>query len=146
MSNAVGSIGTKLLRGDGQVPNETFAEIAEVVSIDGPGMSRDTIEVSGLAGHWKEYIAGAVDGGEVSLELNFLPTDPSHGATNGLLKDFVEGTPRNFRIVFPDPDKTTWQFTAIVTGFSPSAARDKQLTASVTLKITGEPTFDVQTE
>jgi len=127
------------------MPTEAFTEIAEVVSIDGPGMSRDTIEVSGLAGQWKEYLAGAVDGGEVSMELNFLPASPSHGATNGLLKDFIDGVVRNFRLQFPDAAQTTWQFAAIVTGFSPSAARDKQLTASVTLKITGVPTFDVET-
>lgn len=140
-SNAVKALGTKLLRGDGQTTTETFTAIAEVLSIDGPGMSREVIEVAGLSDDANEYLPGAFDGGEVSLELNFVPSDATHGMTGGLLKDFCDGVVRNFKLEFPDTAKTTWAFTAIVVEFTPSASRDKALTASVTLQVTGKPTF-----
>jgi len=57
------------------------------------------------------------------------------------LKDLKNRTKRNFQLVFPDVGATTWAFAAYVTGFEPSAPVDDLLGASVTLKITGQPTL-----
>ena len=142
MTNAISSFGTLLKIGDGGA-TETFTTIAEVQDISGPSFSLDTAEVTShsSAGGWKEYIGTLVDGGEVSFDINFLPTETTHGYSAGLLKDLVNKTVRNFQLVFPDASSTTWQFAALVTKFETSEPYGDKLSASVTLKLTGQPTL-----
>jgi len=140
MTNAIGSHGTMLKIGDGGSP-ETFATIAEVLDINGPNMTADTEEVTSQSSTWKEYIATVLDAGEVTFDLNFVPTDATHSYSAGLLKDFTSRTLRNFQLVFPDSGSTTWTFAAYVTAFQPSAPVNGKLGASVTLKISGQPTL-----
>ena len=138
----ISAFGTLLKIGDGGDP-ETFTAIAEVSSISGPGLSLDTIDVthhSSTAG-WREFVGGLLDAGEVSFDINYLPTDATHDASTGLIKDMTDRTVRNFQLVFPDASNTTWSFSALVTGFEPSEPVDDKLAASVTLKLTGQPTL-----
>lgn len=142
MSNAKSAFGTLLKIGDGG-GTEQFTAIAEVANISGPGISLDTVDVThhGSAGGFKEYVGGLLDGGEIKAELNYIPTDATHNATAGLLKDLKNKTKRNFQLVFPDGSSTTWSFAAFVTNFEPTAPVDGKLGASVTFKITGQPTL-----
>jgi predicted secreted protein len=137
MGEGISAFGTTLKIGDGASP-EVFSDIAEVTNISGPGMSMDTIDVTnhGSAGGWKEYAGGLLDGGEVKLELNFLPADTSQKL---LATTLAARTKKNFKLEFPDTANTTWSFSAFVTNFEPSAPVDGKLGASVTLKITGQP-------
>ncbi len=52
-----------------------------------------------------------------------------------------DGTLRNFQLVMSDAANTTWSFAAYVVGFSPSFDHTAQISAEVTLKISGEPTL-----
>ena len=100
----------------------------------------DTVDITShtAAGGWKEYAGGLLDGGEVKLELNFLPANTSqHLLTTAM----SARTKKNFKIEFPDTAHTTWTFSAFVTNFEPSAPVDGKLSASATLKITGQPTL-----
>jgi len=137
MSGAISSFGTLLQRGDGASP-ETFTTIAEVKDITPPSLELGTEEVTshGSPDGWREYVGTLLDGGEVEFELNFIPTDAGHQA---LISDMQNRVNRNFKIVFPDG--STWSFTALVTKFEPDAPVEGVLTASVTLKVTGKPTF-----
>lgn len=141
-SGAVSAFGTYLQLGDGGT-SESFTTIAEVKSIKGPKMSLDTIDVtnhsSGIP--WREYMAGLSDAGEISFDLNFIPTEDTHDASDGLLADMINRTRRNFRLTFPDTSQTTWGFTAFVTGFETGEEIDNVITSSVTLKVTGKPAF-----
>jgi len=139
-SNAISAFGTLLQRGDGADP-ENFTPIAEVLDIKPPALSADTEEVThqGSPDGWKEYIVTLLDGGEVSFDINFIPTDTTHNAAAGLLADYSARTKRNWKVVFPDG--TAWQFAAYVTGFEPDAPVGGKLAASVTLKVTGKPTL-----
>jgi len=58
-----------------------------------------------------------------------------------LLRDMVNKTKRNFKLVFPDTAVTTWAFTALITGFEPEMPVKGKLKASITLKVTGQPTL-----
>ncbi len=134
--------GTLLKQGDGASP-EVFTTIAQVVSIGGPSLSLDPIDVtnhSSLDG-WKEFVGGLLDGGEISLEINYDPVNATHNATAGLIKDMEDRTVRNFQLVFSDTAGTTWTVPALVTGFEPGAPVDGKLSASVTLKVSGKPTL-----
>lgn len=134
--------GSLLKIGDG-AGSETFTTIAQVVNIGGPGLKMDTLDVTNHSSTdgWKEFVGGLLDGGEVSLEINFDPTAATHKLSTGLLKDMSARTVRNFQLVFSDTGGTTWSFAALVSGFEPAAPVDGKLSATVTLKVSGKPTL-----
>lgn len=134
--------GTLLKQGDGASP-EVFTTIAQVVSIGGPSLSLDPIDVTNMSSEdgWKEAVGGLLDGGEISLEINYDPAHVTHNASAGLIKDMEDRTVRNFQLVFSDSDNTVWIIPALVTGFEPGAPVDAKLSASVTLKVSGKPTL-----
>lgn len=138
MTQAVNAFGATLTK-DG-------VEIAEVTNIGGPGLARDTLEATHhkSPNMWREFIKGLKDGGEVSLDLNFLPFNSTHNASvsTGLLADFSDDTTiSTFVLTFPDSGATSWTFPGIVTGFEPASPFDDKLTASVTIKVSGQPTL-----
>ena len=140
-SQAIFAHGTLLKIGDGGGP-EVFTTVAEAQSIKGPNIKQATIDVtSHSSGGWKEFIGGILEGGQVTFQLNFIPTDATQGNTSGLLRDLKNRTKRNFKLVLTDPGVTTWAFTALVTDFPIDAPTDGKLSASVTLQITGIPTL-----
>ncbi|PSK47977.1 hypothetical protein B0E38_06454 [Streptomyces sp. 111WW2] len=131
--------GVQLQRGDGAEP-EVFAKIADVTSLNPPGLSRETIDVTShdSPNGWMEFLGGLKDPGEVSADINYQPAE--HDL---LVADFDDKTPRNYKIVFPDDDvsPTTWTFGAFLTGFEPETPYDDKASASLTFKVTGKPTI-----
>lgn len=117
--------------------------IAEVRSIRGPTGRRELVDVTNheSQGGYREFINGLNDAGEITFDINYLPFDGTHDASTGLLADFDSGIRRAFNLVFPDSGATTWSFNGLVLGFEVSAAIDDALIASVTIKVTGAPTF-----
>lgn len=133
----IDGFGTQLKRGDGAGP-EVFTALANVTNIGGPGLSRETIDVTSHASPdgWMEFLGGLKDGGEVSADINYDPAN--HDA---LVDDFEDSAPRNYQIVFPDDATTTWTVALILTGFEPEAPYDDKLSASLTFKVNGKPTL-----
>jgi TP901-1 family phage major tail protein len=131
--------GTQLQIGDGGGP-EVFTTIAQVRDIGGPGLSLDALDVTthDSPDAWREFIGGLKDGGEVSLELVW---DPDSITQSAMRDDLDTRVVRNFKIIFPDLTSTTWSLAAMVTEFEPGANVEDELTASVTLKVSGEPTL-----
>lgn len=136
------SHGTLLQIGDGG-GTEVFATIAKIKDISGPGFSRGTHDASTQTADWGEIVPGLKIPGDVTLDINWVPTESTHDSLTGVLKDFVDGTLRNFRILWPDTANTIWQLACYVTGFEPSAPVDGLLTASLTISITGDPAPDL---
>jgi len=134
--------GTLIKKGDGASP-EVFTTVAQVVTIGGPSLAQDPIDVTNHSSleAWKEFVGGLKDGGEVSLEINYDPATPTHNATAGLIKSLEDQTVDNYQIVFSDTANTTWTIPALVTGFETGAPVDGKLSASVTLKVSGKPTL-----
>ena len=140
-TGALAAYGVLLKLGNGAT-SETFTTIAEVRDIEGPELELETKEVTSHdSGGWREYIGTLWTGGEVSFDLNFIPTNATQSYTAGLIKDMLARTKRNFQLIFSDTGSTTWAFTALVTGFKPSSAVEDELMAEVTLQITGAPTL-----
>lgn len=129
--------GTQFQRGDGATP-EVFTSVADPTNISGPGLSRETLDVTshGSPDGWMQFLGGLKDGGEVSVDVNYQPE--YHDV---LVADFEDDEPRNYRIVFPDPGQTAWTFPGIMTGFEPEAPYDDKLAASLTFKVAGKPTL-----
>ena len=125
---------------------DVFATVAEVMDISGPGMSRAAIDVTtqDSAGKWREFIKGLKDPGEVTFDIKYVPTAATHkNAAQGLLAELDDDstTLRNFKLIFPDSGSTTWSFSGFVSGFEPSAPVENELTASVTIQLSGAPTL-----
>ena len=137
MSSATSGFGTLIKAGDAASP-EVFTTIAEVTNLSGPSLTTETIDVTNhsSASNFREKIASLKDGGEVTFSINYLPANATHkDATGGILNDWKNRTARNFQIVWSDSGSTTWPFTGIVTGFTPTAPIDGALTADVTITI-----------
>ncbi len=132
--------GTLFKTGDGASP-EVFTALAEVTAITPPKMARDTVDVSHeqSPGAWREFIAGMKDGGDVSLDLNFVGAGPAMLALTAELDLDGPSAVKNRQITFVDGSKFT--FAAILTALEPDAPLDKQMTATATFKVTGKPTL-----
>ncbi len=143
MTSGISSFGTLLKLGDGGSPTETFTTIAEVKDISGPALKVNTEEVTSHSstGSYEEHVPTTISAGEVSCDLNFVPTGATHSYTSGLIKDLKNKTKRNFQLVLPDTGSTTWTFAAYVTGFETKAPVKGVLSAAVKLLITGQPTL-----
>ena len=128
-SNAFSGVGTVFQRwsGSGWVP------IAEVNSISGPTMSRDTIDVTSLdsTGGYREFIAGFRDPGTVQLTMNFTNT-----TYDTMKTDFDDDDAQNYEIVLPD--NTSLEFLGLVTELPVEIAADDKVTSTVSIKISGE--------
>jgi len=135
MSNAITGVGTIFRRWNGSA----WENIAEINSINGPGMSRDTIDVTSLdsTGGYREFIAGFRNAGTVTLAMNFTRD------TYDLMKtDFEDDDLQNYEIVLPDVENTTLEFEGLVTELPLSISADDKITADVTLQISGQVTVN----
>lgn len=113
--------------------------VAEVIDIEGPGMTKDAVEDTHLTStnRWRTYLSGMRDGGEVTFDVNFLPVDTTQEAVED---SFLGNTASAFSLTWTDSGATVWSFNALVTGLSPRASIDEPLRASISLKITGAVT------
>jgi len=116
--------------------------VVEVNTVGDIDLTSDDIEVTHYTSDdgYKEYIQGLRDGGEVTVEGNFVPTDAGQAS---LITDFEAGTKRTFVVTLPNAAASTWTGTAYVKGFTQSSPIGDKLGFVATLKISGKPTFAV---
>lgn len=138
MSNAVAGKGTKFRRWDSSGAG-AWVNIAEVNSISGPGMTRDTIDVTSLdsVGGYREFIGGFRDGGTVTLSMNF-----TRATYEQMKEDFESDDLQNYEILLPDADATSLEFEGVVTELPLNIAPDDKITADVTIKVSGQVTLN----
>lgn len=116
-----------------------FDTIAQVANITPPQSEIDDVEIEELdpVDAYKRFLPGLVDGGEVSLTLNFDGKNTGH---QNLLNDHQTRATRNYRVVLPD--NTTWAFSGYVKSFSSSEiSAGEVIQVEVTIKISGKPTL-----
>ncbi len=129
--------GTVLSRGDAASP-EVFTAIADVISISGPAITKDEIEVTALDSSAKEFIGALDDPGELTLELNWNPQDSEHV---NLRADAEGNTVRNYRVVWSDVSNTTVDITGEVMEFSLNTEPNDAVKGSVRIKVSGALTW-----
>jgi len=117
--------------------------IAELISISGPNQSMDPIDVTNhdSSNAFREFLAGIRDGGEISIEGNWIPHSDSDQVV--MNTDFQAGTSREVIITLPTSMATTWTATCLITAIEPSYPFDDKIGFSATLKISGKPTLGV---
>lgn len=116
--------------------------IAEITSITGPSISADTLDVTShdSPDTYREFEQGIRDGGEISIEGNFIPGNAGQVA---LTTDLNDGSKDEYVITFPTAMATTWTFDALITAFETKAPFDDKAGFTATLKISGKPTLAV---
>jgi len=112
-----------------------YVQVAEVTNITWPGYKRDAIEVTYMdsASQFREYIAGLMDAGEVSVEMNWVPS-----ATDPILAAMTAGVGQ-FKIQYAGGVNIV--FKAVVTGWSTQSPLGEKLSGTATFKLSGVPTW-----
>ena len=110
--------------------------IAEVLSISGPNITRETVDATSMesATRHREFISGLRDAGEVSLELNY--TEAGYTALKAEHDDDDAGS---YSIDLANGD--TFDFSGFLTELSVEAPLDDKVTISASFKITGAVTY-----
>src|SRR5262245_28165289 len=104
------STGIKLLVGDGANP-EMFVEVAELLTIKPPAISRNEIETSGVSRDEDSKLLGILRRGQCTGMMNLLPGDVTQDT---LLDDILGNRKRNYRIVVPPDGFPQFDFAARV--------------------------------
>jgi len=134
MSNAVGGVGTLFRK-----YSSGWSNIAEVRSINGPTLSRETIEVTSLdsTGGYREYIPSFRDGGTVSLNMHF-----TRNGYEAMKTDYQSSSLVDYEIVLPDTEQSAIEFSGYVTNLPLNITYDDAITMDVEIKVTGEVTIN----
>jgi len=148
-SNAWWAYGSELKIGDDGT-TETFTKIAEIIDIDGPSMSKDSIEVTSQdsASGWREFIPGMRDGGEIGVTANWIPAHATQDGTAGVLSKFLDNALHNWQIITAgDGSSGTMDidFSALVSDFNISLPLEEQAQLEFTLKISGAVSITAST-
>jgi hypothetical protein len=141
MTQPLSSHGTILKLGDGEEP-EVFTEIAEIVDASGPSITKGTHDAPNQNTTWMKRVVGLLNAGDVTFDVNFIPTDATHGEATGLIGELKKQTPSNWQMVYSDIETgsdSQWDFEAFCTSFGQDVPVDGILKSSVTLVINGEP-------
>jgi hypothetical protein len=130
-----------VLKRETTVGSGTYATIAEVKGVRGPGLSGAVIDVTSFdSGSVREFVTTLRDAGTVSFTCNYIPNGSGTGHQL-LVDDLYDGTTTSFRIEFQFSPTVTLEFDGIVTGFEITAELEQAVSASVTIKVTGWPTW-----
>lgn len=131
--------GTLLKIGDGASP-EAFTTVPEVTRLSGPSIRFDLLDVTShdTVGFFREYIPGLADGDKIAATINWRPSNTIH---KNIRIDSYARTSRNFKVVFPDTSDNTVACSTYVESQMPKADVGTVLTADISLKITGQPTW-----
>ena len=113
----------------------TYTQVAEVTNITWPGYKRDAIDVTYMdsVSSFREYIAGLIDAGEVTVEMNWVPS-----ATDPILAAMTAGVGQ-FKLQYGGAVNII--FKAIVTSWATQSPLGEKLSGTATFKVTGVPTW-----
>lgn len=103
--------------------------LAEILDVTGPSGARESLRTSHMGTTVAHTFTPAdlVDWGELSVELQCVPgTDPP-----------IDEVPSELVMTFPDSGAAVWTFDGFMTGFEISSTLEEIITASATIKITG---------
>ena len=137
MSHITG-VGTVFSRVEPGDTSSTYVALSQILTICGPGMSRETVDTTALdtQGGYRTFITGFRDGGELTYTMSFLREH-----FDILKADFEIDDPVEYKISLQDDELTEISFSGLVTGFPMSIPPDEKVTCDVTIKISG--TVDV---
>ena len=134
---AVAGVGTLFRRWNSS--SGSWENIAEILSISGPTMSRDVIDTTTLdtSGGYRTFITGFRNAGTITLTMNF-----TRDGYETMKTDFESDTAQNYEIILPDDDNTSLEFEGLVTELPLTISPDDKITVDVTIQISGQVTLE----
>ncbi len=112
--------------------------ISNVVSFGVPSDSSEEIDVSDHSDDRRAFVNGLVDSDDMTMELVYDPADSGQGT----LRDNVGGAAQTFVITLSGPSAShIHTFSALIKGFAIDLPADGALTATATIKRTGDDTI-----
>jgi hypothetical protein len=109
-----------------------WLEIGEVTDWDGPGGSATMYETTHLQSEAKEKKIGLMDEGQLTLSINWEPSDAGQKAARDAR---AARTEKSFRLTYTDNSTAT--FDGYVIGMSSSGGVDNKVSGSITIEISG---------
>ena len=136
MPDAISGMGTQFRRWNSITGN--WEKMALITKIGGPDSKRDTQDTTSLdtLGGYRTFIGGLRDGGNIKLSMQF-----SRDTYEVMRADFEDDARKNYEIVLPDDDQTSFEFEGLVTEM-PLNIDEKIITADCTIKISGPITIN----
>jgi predicted secreted protein len=130
------------LSGFGVILSRGAVALAKITKISGIDISHDVLDTTShdSPGGYKENIQGLLDAGDVSVEADYIPTDP---AQISLLNDAQVApgvAPQAWTMNHPTSG-LTWTFNAVVKNLKINTELTGKITLSFTLSITGTSTL-----
>jgi predicted secreted protein len=116
-----------------------FVEIGEVITVTPGEATSDRVDATHMksAGRKREYISGLIDPGEASFEINWIPGGPTDQILRNL---FDSGETVEHKQVYPNGVACIYQ--AQITGYSKAVPIDDRMTATITVSISGDETWE----
>ena len=141
-TGALAGATTELKVGDGATP-EVFTKIAEVTKINGFKLESTPVDASNHDGSgYEEMIMGLKKVGDITFDVNFVPTGATHGnSAGGLIHSWSNQELENYQLVFPDSGSTTWTVPAFVKSVEVKPDLKGKLGGTVVLTPSGAPTL-----
>jgi predicted secreted protein len=117
--------------------SDVLTKLGEVTSISLPNSQVADVEATHFESpnRRREYIAGMIEDGEGTFEMNY---DPNSASDVILRAAIADGVVRDYKIVVPD-SAANWEITGdcIVKSYERSVPNDDRMTASFTVRFTG---------
>lgn len=118
--------------------SDVSTRIGEVTSVSLPNPQQADVEATHFAspGRTREYIAGLIDNGEISIGINF----DAGSATDTLISEALSsGEVRDMMISVPTSTGTNQEFTfpVVIKGYEKSIPIDDRQTATITARVAG---------
>ena len=142
-TNATAGFKVNLYVGNGDLATRTnWTKIAQIVDKDGPSVMFDSIESTSSDDEYKSFIYGQGELGEVTFTLRWDPNIPTHGLGVGSLRKYQsDRAVTAFRVKMPGQPEENTDFDAIIQEISRTYSMTDTVTADVTLRPTGPPSY-----
>lgn len=117
-----------------------LTKLGEITGVTLPNPQVEDVEATHMESpdRRREYIAGLIEDGEGTFEMNLVPGS----ATDTLIRTALsDGETRGYKVVLPTPTGT-WEVTGdcIVKGYERAVPIDDRMTATLTVRFTGAST------
>ena len=124
--------GTIVRIGRGDVP--TWTKLALVGDIEMPQDEIDEVEVTHMEspGRRREYIAGLIDSGEMTVPINLIP-----GNETDILLQEIRDTGEQVLVEVTLPGAVAETFSGYLSGYARSAPVQDKMTAEATFRLSG---------
>ncbi len=139
---AVWTQGTKFYREDA-AQADTYNKIGGFTDLQPFSATVEQRDVTTLEDTVRQYARGLADYGEISGDLLFDPGDAAHDDAEGLMSLLADGENTfKFAIGFNTSAGDHMYGEGVLTGFQLQAGGNDSLKASITIKLSGRPTWN----